>query len=120
MEKEIAVRTIDKLGRVILPAEIRHKFNLSTNDKVKIIEKGNKILIEKYKPSCAFCGGGESLVMLNDKYVCEKCRQIINSSIESWQKGRSDTNGSHKRKWCIKANEMYNRIEWYISRNNKS
>ena len=48
MEKEIAVRTIDKLGRVILPAEIRHKFNLNTNDKVKIIEKGDKIVIGKY------------------------------------------------------------------------
>ena len=83
MSKEIAVRAIDELGRIVLPAEIRHKFNLNTNDKVKIIEKGDKILIEKYKPSCAFCGGSESLVMLNDKYVCEKCRQIINSSIES-------------------------------------
>ena len=83
MSKEIAVRAIDELGRIVLPAEIRHKFNLSTNDKVKIIEKGDKILIEKYKPSCAFCGGSESLVMFNDKYVCEKCKRLINSSIES-------------------------------------
>lgn len=83
MSKEIAVRAIDELGRIVLPAGIRHKFNLNTNDKVKIIEKGNKILIEKYKPSCAFCGGSELLVMFNNKYVCEKCRQIINPSIES-------------------------------------
>ena len=83
MSKEIAVRTIDELGRIILPAEIRHKFNLNTNDKVKIIEKGDKIVIEKYKPSCAFCGGGESLVMFNDKYVCEHCKQLINSSIKN-------------------------------------
>ena len=83
MSKEIAVRAIDELGRIVLPAEIRHNFNLNTNDKVKIIEKGDKILIEKYKPSCAFCGGSESLVMLNDKYVCEKCKRLINSSIES-------------------------------------
>ena len=83
MSKEIAVRAIDELGRIVLPAEIRHKFNLNTNDKVRIIEKGNKIMIEKDKPSCAFCGGSESLFMFNDKYVCEKCKRLINSSIES-------------------------------------
>lgn len=83
MNKEIAVRTVDELGRIILPAEMRHNLNLSTNDKVKIIEQGDKILIEKHKPSCAFCGGEESLIMLNEKYVCEKCRQLINPSIES-------------------------------------
>ena len=48
ISKEISVRTIDELGRVVLPAEIRHKLNLSTNDKVKIIEKGDKIVIGKY------------------------------------------------------------------------
>ena len=83
ISKEIAVRTIDELGRIILPAEIRHKFNLNTNDKVRIIEKGDKIMIEKDKPSCAFCGGGESFVMFNDKYICEHCRRLINPSIES-------------------------------------
>ena len=46
MSKEIAVRTIDKLGRVVLPDEIRHKFNLSTNDRWKSLKKAMNLWLE--------------------------------------------------------------------------
>lgn len=75
--KEIAVRTIDELGRVVLPLEIRHKLDLGSNDKVRIIEKNGEIVFEKYKPSCTFCGTEESLVGFNDKYICKKCSREI-------------------------------------------
>ena len=85
IEKEIAVRPIDELGRVVLPTDIRHKLDLKANDNVSFFEKDGNFVIKKYKPSCTFCGSEEALITYNEKYICKKCNRSINSLIESEQ-----------------------------------
>ncbi|MBS6475458.1 MAG: AbrB family transcriptional regulator [Clostridiales bacterium] len=85
ISKEIAVRAIDELGKVILPCELRNKFDIKAEDKLQIFEREDEIVIKKYKPSCTFCGAEKALIMFNEKYVCKECIRSIHSLTESEQ-----------------------------------
>lgn len=85
ISKEIAIRAIDGLGRVVLPCELRSKFNIKAEDKLQIFEREDEIVIKKYKPSCTFCGTEEALIMFNEKHVCKECSRSIHSLTESEQ-----------------------------------
>lgn len=70
------VRKIDELGRVVLPIEIRKRFNLNEKDTVSIlIDEGTEtILLKKTSPSCCGCGTTEGLKTLNNSiYICSDC-----------------------------------------------
>ncbi len=48
-DKDHSVRTIDELGRVIIPIELRKELNIMENDKMKICIKDNMIILIKIK-----------------------------------------------------------------------
>ena len=43
ISKEIAVRAIDGLDRVVLPCELRNKFDTKAEDKLQIFKKDHRI-----------------------------------------------------------------------------
>lgn len=45
------IRRIDDLGRIVIPKEIRRKFNIHEGDPLEISLDGNKICFELYIPS---------------------------------------------------------------------
>lgn len=45
------VRPLDKVGRVVLPVELRRVFDLNPCDYIEIYTAGNKIVLEKYNGS---------------------------------------------------------------------
>ena len=47
-------RKIDELGRIVLPMEIRNKFNINPKDALEIFIDGDKIVLKKYEPCCIF------------------------------------------------------------------
>ena len=55
------VRPIDKLGRLVLPADI-------DND---------SIIIKKYRPACIFCKSDENLVEFKNQSVCLNCMEEL-------------------------------------------
>ena len=71
------IRRVDELGRVVIPIEIRNKFNISEKDPIEIYVDGNSIVLKKYEPNCIFCGNSKSLIELNGKLVCSKCAQKL-------------------------------------------
>lgn len=49
-------RKLDPLGRIVIPVEIRKELNLKQDDKMEIIQDGEKIIITKYKDThCPDC-----------------------------------------------------------------
>jgi AbrB family looped-hinge helix DNA binding protein len=42
-------RKIDRLGRLVIPKEMRDELGIKNGDKVKIELKGNKIIVTKYE-----------------------------------------------------------------------
>ena len=71
------VRRIDELGRVVIPKEIRNKFDIFERDQIEIFVDGSSIILKKFEPNCIFCGNTENLLKYKDKMVCEKCSKEI-------------------------------------------
>ncbi len=71
------IRKVDELGRVVIPIEIRNKFNISQKDPIEIYIEGSSIILKKFEPNCVFCGNTKNLINYRDKLVCKKCAEKI-------------------------------------------
>lgn len=71
------VRNVDELGRIVIPKEIRKKFNIEIKDPIEIFVDGSNIVLKKYLPNCIFCGNSKDLVSYKDKLICSNCSKKI-------------------------------------------
>ena len=67
------VRTIDGLGRITLPIEIRRMLDINTGDGVEMFSDKDRIILQKYAPSCLFCGEADDIVTYKEKKICKAC-----------------------------------------------
>jgi transcriptional pleiotropic regulator of transition state genes len=67
------VRQLDKLGRIVLPKELRKVFNIENEDSLEIYVEDDKIILKKYMPSCLFCGSDEEITEYKGKHICRHC-----------------------------------------------
>ncbi len=72
------VRTIDRLGRFVLPADLRKSMGYGDNEPLEIFVEDDKIILKKYNPACLFCGSGENTVKYKEKLVCADCAKKLN------------------------------------------
>ena len=74
------VRSIDSLGRVVLPKELRNTYGITPDTPLEIFTNGDSIIMRKYRAqgSCVFCGDiSPDAVLLHGKYVCPACRKAL-------------------------------------------
>ena len=67
------VRKVDELGRIVLPAEIRQNLDIQVKDAIEIFTEGERIILQKYRPSCIFCNNVDDVTYFQDKRVCREC-----------------------------------------------
>ncbi len=68
------VRQVDKMGRVVIPKEIRSQLNIKNDvDSFEIFMEGDKVILQKYNPTCIFCGGFVDVVNYKDYMICKDC-----------------------------------------------
>lgn len=63
------VRQIDKLGRIVLPRELRTSLNINEGDSMEFFTSNDKIVLRKYEPADIFTGESENLVEYMGKKV---------------------------------------------------
>ena len=74
MKETGMIRPVDRLGRVVIPMEIRRRFNMENEgDCFEIFTEDDKIILKKYKPSCVFCGSLENVFTYNKQVICQDC-----------------------------------------------
>ena len=71
------VRSIDNMGRLVLPIELRKMMKLGEKDQVEIFTAGNTIVLKKYAPCCTFCQSTVDLTSFKGQNVCAKCIQKL-------------------------------------------
>jgi len=76
------IRRVDELGRVVIPIELRNKFEITEKDPMEIFVDGSSIILKKYEPNCIFCGSLKKLVDFQGKLICEKCTNSISKLSE--------------------------------------
>lgn len=67
------VRSVDNLGRIVLPIELRRTLNIAEKDPLEIYVDGSNIVLKKYRTSCIFCDSTKNVVVFKGKNVCPKC-----------------------------------------------
>ncbi len=67
------VRSIDELGRIVLPMELRKTMNINSKDKIEIYVDGDSIVLRKHQVVCTFCGSSEDVVDFKEHCICKKC-----------------------------------------------
>ncbi len=74
------VRSVDSLGRFVLPKELRDSFGITTDTPIEIFTDGNTILLRKYRADgcCDLCGEvtGDS-ILSRGKRICAACRKEL-------------------------------------------
>ena len=71
------VREVDKLGRIVIPKELRRTLKMETGDSVEIFVDGDRIVLRSYHPTCIFCGNSEMLGEYRGTTVCSRCIEDI-------------------------------------------
>ncbi len=71
------VRKVDELGRIVIPSEIRNKFDIAVKDPIEIFTDGSSIVLKKFEPNCIFCGSNKNLAKYKEKLICQKCATKI-------------------------------------------
>ncbi len=82
------VRSVDNLGRIVLPIELRRTMGLSVGDPLEIFVDGENVVFRKYRPGCIFCGEADpqkiKIVGIRGKIICRNCTsQIIDANISA-------------------------------------
>jgi transcriptional regulator, abrB family len=74
------VRGLDKLGRIVIPIEIRNNLKIKYNDEIEIFVKDNSIILKEYEPSCIFCRKIKDLTTYKNQIICKKCIRNLSKS----------------------------------------
>ena len=74
------VRTVDDLGRVTLPIELRRTLEIAEKDSLEIFVDGDTIVLKKYEPACVFCGNAQDVSVYKGKNICQDCIAELRST----------------------------------------
>lgn len=79
------VRSVDSLGRFVLPKELRDSFGITTDTPIEIFTDGNTILLRKYRADgcCDLCGEvtGDSILSAASASVQPAARSLPNCKL---------------------------------------
>ena len=67
------IRKVDELGRIVLPIELRRTLDIAERDELEIYMEGDRIVLQKFEPSCIFCSSARELVSYRGKNICQEC-----------------------------------------------
>ena len=68
------VRAVDKMGRVVIPKEIRRQLKVENDvDSFEIYMDDDKVILKKYQPTCIFCDSLAGSVGFGGDNVCKDC-----------------------------------------------
>ena len=67
------IRKVDELGRIVLPIELRRNLDIAERDELEIYLENDRIILQKFEPSCIFCGSSCGLVSYHGRNVCMEC-----------------------------------------------
>ena len=77
------IRPIDRMGRVVIPKEIRRHLHVENDiDSFEIYTEGEYVVLKKYQPTCVFCGNLGESVEMSGHTVCNKCIEKLRQKME--------------------------------------
>jgi len=83
MMKEIGAFTIDEMGRIVIPSELRNMLGWEKGSELSMYYADNNTAIlqpckKRSGRTCDICEDGESSVMIKGHKICSECVERIN------------------------------------------
>ncbi len=76
------VRTVDSVGRFVIPMELRRTLGIvDAEDALEVFVDEDKIILRKYSPSCLFCKSLDDVIEFSGKKVCKNCAEALAASV---------------------------------------
>lgn len=66
-------RKIDKLGRIVIPKELRQHLCIRDLDRFEFYIEGDCIELRKVEIRCFFCSSIDNLIDFKGKKICREC-----------------------------------------------
>lgn len=73
MSAQERTRRVDSLGRVVLPADLRHALGIREGDVMDVAVEDGHLVLSRHEPRCVFCGARDRLTEHAGKYACAVC-----------------------------------------------
>lgn len=74
----ILSRKVDRLGRIVLPIEIRRNLDIvEEKDALEIFVEDDKLYLRKYDPACIFCQNIRNVISFKGRNICRNCIEEI-------------------------------------------
>ncbi len=79
MSAQDRTRRVDSLGRVVLPADLRHALGIREGDVLDVSVHDGNLVLSRHEPMCVFCGGRDDLRKHVGRSVCPACVSALNA-----------------------------------------
>ena len=79
------IKKLDKLGRLVIPIEIRDRLGLDEDSKLELFvnDEEKTLVMKKYKRGCDFCGEMNDNIEYEGKKVCKSCAEDLFDKVNS-------------------------------------
>lgn len=72
------MRQVDKLGRIVIPLELREKYGLTEGVEIEFSESRDGVTVKAAAPFCKLC---RSKISPDAKFpLCQACTELIKAS----------------------------------------
>ena len=76
------VRTVDSVGRFVIPMELRRTLGIvDSEDALEVFVEDDKIILRKYSPSCIFCKSCDNVFDFSGQKICKDCISKIGTIV---------------------------------------
>jgi len=75
------IRSLDQLGRIVIPIELRRVLDIAIGDGLEFYSDENTIVLKKYEPACIFCNNAKDIKVYRGKNVCGECYSELKKSV---------------------------------------
>ena len=73
MSAQDRTRRVDSLGRVVLPADLRHALGIREGDVLDVTVHDGNLVLTRHEPMCVFCGARDTLRERGGRHACATC-----------------------------------------------
>ncbi|NLM72595.1 MAG: AbrB/MazE/SpoVT family DNA-binding domain-containing protein [Clostridiaceae bacterium] len=75
------IRSLDQLGRIVIPVELRRVLGIEIGDGLEFYSDEKTIVLKKYEPACIFCDNASDIKVYKGKNVCGECYAQLKENI---------------------------------------
>ncbi len=79
MSAQDRTRRVDSLGRVVLPADLRHALGIREGDVLDVSVHDGNLVLSRHEPTCVFCGARDDLREHVGRSACPACVSALNA-----------------------------------------